>query len=223
MRQRKWIELRKDYDCSILYHPGKVNVVTDALSRKSYGSMSTFKSKHALLFYLNALQAQFQVYRPGVLLTNFNVQPDLIWKIKSSQKDDPELVAIMDKVRKGDKYDFVLIDDDTLKFKNRLCIPHVGGLRRELLKDFHNSRFTVHLRGTKMHRDMKQLYWWLGLKRDIMEFIAQCLVCQQVKAGHQQPKGKFQPLSIPEWKWETLPLILFQGCLNPWEVMMQCR
>ena len=79
---------------------------------------------------LKALQAQFEVYGLGVLLTNFNVQPYLIGKIKSSQKDDPELVAIMDKVRNGDKYDFVLMDDHTLKFKNKLCIPHVGGLRR---------------------------------------------------------------------------------------------
>ena len=47
MRQRKWIELLKDYDCSILYHPSKANVVVDALSKKSYGSVSTLRSKHA--------------------------------------------------------------------------------------------------------------------------------------------------------------------------------
>ena len=45
MRQRRWIELLKDYDCNILYHPGKANVVVDALRRKSYGSMSTLRSK----------------------------------------------------------------------------------------------------------------------------------------------------------------------------------
>ena len=156
MRQRRWSELLKDYDCSILYHPSKANVATDALSRKPYGSVSTLRSKHAQLFSdLKALQAQFQVYGPRVLLTNFNVQPDLIGKIKSSQNDDPELVAVMDKGRKGDKYDFVLMDDDILKFKNRLCIPHVKGLRRELLKDFHDSRFTVHPREMKMYSDMK--------------------------------------------------------------------
>ena len=132
------------------------------------------------------------------------MQPNLIGKIKSSQKDDPELLAIMDKVRKGDISNFVLMDDDTLKFKNRLCIPHVGGLRRELLKDFHNSRFTVHPKGTKMYSDMKQLYWWLGLKRDIAELIIQCLVCQQVKAEHQTPRGKLQPVSIPESKWDNI-------------------
>ena len=77
------------------------------------------------------------------------MQPDIIGKIKSSQKDDPELVAVVDKVRKGDKFEFVFMDNDTLKFKNRMCIPHVEGLIRELLKDFHNSRFTVHLGGNE--------------------------------------------------------------------------
>ena len=112
----------------------------------------------------------------------------------------------MDKVRKGDKSDFVLMDDNTLKFKNRLCIPHVGGLRTELLKYFHNSRFTVHPGEMEMYSDMKQLYWWLGLKRDIVKFTTQCLVCQQVKAEHQRPRGKLQPLSIPEWKWENITM-----------------
>ena len=51
------------------------------------------------------------------------------------------------------------MDDDTLKFKDRLCIPHVEGFRRELLEEFHNYRFTINPRGTKMYSDMKQLYW----------------------------------------------------------------
>ena len=126
MRQRRWIELLKDYDCRILYHPSKANVVADAFRRKSYGSMSTLRSKKTQLFYdLKVLQAQFQVLEPRVSLANFTMQLDLIWRIKSSQKDDPELVAIMDKVRKGVNSNFVLMDDDSLKFKDRLCIPHV--------------------------------------------------------------------------------------------------
>ena len=135
MRQRRWIELLKDYDCRILYHHGKANAVADVLSKKSYGSMSTLRSKQTQLFYdLMALQAHFQTLEPSVLLANITVQPDLIWRIKSSKNYDPELVAITDKVRKGVNNDFVLMDDDTLKFKDRLCIPHIGGLRRELLE-----------------------------------------------------------------------------------------
>ena len=92
-----------------------------------------------------------------------------------------------------------------------MCIPHVEGLRRELLNDFPNSKFTVHPKGTKIYSDMKQLDWWSKLKRDIAEFITQCLVCQQVKVEHQQVKvkhqqlrGKLQPLYIFEWKYENI-------------------
>ena len=115
------------------------------------------------------------------------MQPDFIRRIKSSQKDYLELVAIMDRARKGVNSNFVLMDDNTLKFKDRLCIPHVGELR---LEEFHNSRFTIHPGGTKMYSDMKQLYWWPGFKRDIAKFIAQCLVFQEVKAEHQRLGGK---------------------------------
>ena len=96
----------------------------------------------------------------------------------------------MDKVRKRVNSDFLLIDDGTLRFKDRLCIPYIRGLRRELLEEFHNSIFIVHPGGTKMYSDMKQLYWWPEFKRDIVEFIAQCLVCQQVKVEHQRLGGK---------------------------------
>ena len=103
------------------------------------------------------------------------------------------------------------MDDDTLRFKNRMCIPHVEGLRRELLNDFPNSKFTVHPKGTKMYSDMKQLDWWSRLKRDIVEFITQCLVYQQVKVEHQQLGGKLQPLYIFEWKYENITMDFVSG------------
>ena len=62
-----------------------------------------------------------------------------------------------------------------------------------------------------MYSDMKQLYCWLGFKCDIAEFIAQCLVCQQVKAEHQRPGGKLQPLCILKWKWENITMDFVSG------------
>ena len=84
----------------------------------------------------------------------------------------------MDSVKKNTKPKFVLSNDEVLKFRNRLCVPQVRDLRREILEEAHNSRFLVHPSGTKMYRDMSQLYWWLGLKQDIAHFVAQCLTCQ---------------------------------------------
>ena len=57
-----------------------------------------------------------------------------------------------------------------------------------------------------MYKDLRQNYWWSGMKRDIAQFVAQCLVCQQVKAEHQRPAGSLQPLAILEWKWEHITM-----------------
>jgi hypothetical protein len=57
---------------------------------------------------------------------------------------------------------------------------------------------------TKMYEDLKQKYWWYGLKRDVATHVAMCDVCQRVKAEHQRPAGLLHPLKIPEWKWEEI-------------------
>ena len=62
-----------------------------------------------------------------------------------------------------------------------------------------------------MYKDLRQDYWWLGMKRDIAQFVAQCLVCQQVKTEHQRPTGTLQPLSILEGKWEHITMDFVTG------------
>ncbi|RVW27201.1 Transposon Tf2-2 polyprotein [Vitis vinifera] len=178
MRQRRWIELLKDYDCIIQYHPGKANVVADALNRKLVGSLAAIRGcQRQLLKELRSLQVHFRVMGLGALVANFRVQPDLVGRIKTLQKNDSRLVQVMEEVKRGN-------------------------LRREILEEAHCSKFAIHPGGTKMYKDLRQNYWWSGMKRDIAQFVAQCLVCQQVKAEHQQPAGSLQPLAIPEWKWE---------------------
>ena len=62
-----------------------------------------------------------------------------------------------------------------------------------------------------MYHDLKEHYWWAGLKRDVVEFVGRCLTCQQVKAEHQKPAGLLQPLDIPEWKWEHVSMDFVSG------------
>ncbi|RVW40482.1 Transposon Ty3-G Gag-Pol polyprotein [Vitis vinifera] len=194
IRQRRWIELLKDYDCIIQYHPGKANVVADALSRKSVGSLAAIR---------------------GALVANFRVQPDLVGRIKTLQKNDSQLVQVMEEVKRGSKPDFVLSDDEILRFGTRLCVPNDEDLKRELLEEAHCSKFAIHPGGTKMYKDLRQNYWWSGMKRDIAQFVAQYLVCQQVKAEHQRPVGSLQPLAIPEWKWEHITMDFVIGLPRP--------
>ena len=55
-----------------------------------------------------------------------------------------------------------------------------------------------------MYLDLKEKYWWYGLKRDFAEYVALCDTCQRVKAEHQRIVGLLQPMKIPEWKWEEV-------------------
>ena len=78
----------------------------------------------------------------------------------------------MEKVKKSAKFDFVLYDDGILRFETRLCVPNNGDIRRKLLEEAHCSRLAVHPGGIKMYNDLKQNYWWAGMKRDIAQFVA---------------------------------------------------
>jgi hypothetical protein len=62
-----------------------------------------------------------------------------------------------------------------------------------------------------MYHDLKAIYWWYGMKRDITEYVALCNTCQRVKAEHQQPTGLLQPLQVPEWKWEQIAMDFIMG------------
>ncbi|KAA0054087.1 pol protein [Cucumis melo var. makuwa] len=55
-----------------------------------------------------------------------------------------------------------------------------------------------------MYQDLRSVYWWRNMKREVADFVSRCLVCQQVKAPRQRPVGLLQPLSVPRWEWESV-------------------
>nr|KYP67727.1 Transposon Ty3-I Gag-Pol polyprotein [Cajanus cajan]KYP67728.1 Transposon Ty3-I Gag-Pol polyprotein [Cajanus cajan]KYP67730.1 Transposon Ty3-I Gag-Pol polyprotein [Cajanus cajan] len=57
-----------------------------------------------------------------------------------------------------------------------------------------------------MYQDLKKVFWWPRMKKDIAKFVSVCLVCQKAKIEHQKPSGLLQPLSIPEWKWDSISM-----------------
>jgi hypothetical protein len=80
----------------------------------------------------------------------------------------------------------------------------MGEAREVLLKEAHNSAYSIHPGTTKMYLDLKARYWWRGMKKEIAQYVARCDTCQRTKAEHQKPAGLLQPLLVPEWKWEEI-------------------
>jgi hypothetical protein len=212
MRQWRWLELIKDYDCSINYHPGKANVVADALSRKSLGfSAALLTTQKEIINDLERMEIEVVMGHSGAYLASLGVQPTLIERIKLSQSGDSQLVKIMDEVQSGKKPMFNISDDGVLKFENRLCVPNDPSIKKDILEEAHCSSYTIHPSSTKMYRDFRETFWWNNMKREIAQFVEQCLTCQQVKVEHQRPSGLLQSLSIPEWKWEHISMDFVSG------------
>ena len=88
----------------------------------------------------------------------------------------------------------------------RMWVPRIGGFREKILDEAHKSRYSIHPGATKIYQDLRKNYWWPGMKFNVMQYVGKCLTCAQVKAEHQKPYGKLQPLEIPEWKWEHLTM-----------------
>jgi hypothetical protein len=78
-------------------------------------------------------------------------------------------------------------------------------------REDHDSAYSIHPGSTKMYQDLKQRYWWYGMKRDVAAHVALCDTCHRVKAKHQTPVGLLQLLKVPEWKWEKIDMDFIVG------------
>jgi len=99
-------------------------------------------------------------------------------------------------VNQGKGVDFRLDENNVLMFCNRVCVPDVLEIKKRILDEGHRSSLSIHPRATKMYQDLKRLFWWPRMKKDITEFMYACLVCQKSKIEHQKSSGLMQLLFV---------------------------
>ena len=198
LRQRRWMELIKDYDCVIDYHPGKANVVANALSRKTVQT-------------LRALNANLSLSDDGAVVAELVARPNLLNRVLEAQKKDEKIYAIIDQIGDEKETEFTVNENGVLYYKDRVCVPDDDELKKAILEEAHSGSFAIHPGSTKMYQDLKMSYWWSRMKRNVSEFVTKCLVCQRVKAEHQVPSRLLQPIRIPEWKWDPITMDFVVG------------
>ena len=158
MRQRRWLELVKDYDLVINYHPGKANTVADALSRKANSRV------YALLTREEELIREFKKMKLEILippitaanqLAALTIVPNLRTRIIEAQRKDKEMEVLRVRIRTSKAGNFQEAADNALTYKGRICVPNNEELRNEIISEAHEIPYTAHPGSTKMYQDLK--------------------------------------------------------------------
>nr|GEV55019.1 putative reverse transcriptase domain-containing protein [Tanacetum cinerariifolium] len=187
MRQRRWIELLSDYDCEIRYHPGKGNVVADALSQKDREPLRVI----------------------SLVMTVHTNLPEKILEAQTEAMKEENVKA--ENLGRLLKPIFKSCSNGIRCFKGRIWLPLLEGIRDMIMHESHKSKYSIHPGSDKMYQDLKKLYLWPNIKADITNFVSKCLTCAKVKAEHQKPSGLLQQPKIPEWKWEKITMDFVSG------------
>jgi hypothetical protein len=137
---------------------------------------------------------------------------DLEDRIRIAQKSCAE-IKVLRELMEGKAEDYRLDEQGTVWLKERICVPQDKALLEHIMREAHDSRYSIHPGSTKMYKDLKTRYWWKDM-RDIAHYMACCDTCSRVKIEHQKPAGLLKPLEIPVWKWEDISVDFVVGLLR---------
>lgn len=166
MRQRRWLELLKDYYCTINYHSGKANMVADALSRNAKWDMLI--SVEELRKEFEALELEFIISGEKTeLLCAISVQPSLMDRIRECQENDNDCCRVRNNLGSQEVQNYSIDNDGLLRFNSRVLILNNIKLKDDILDEAHSSKYTMHPESTKMYQDLQEYYWWPGMKKEI--------------------------------------------------------
>jgi hypothetical protein len=152
MRQRRWLELIKDYDHEIHYHPGKANVVADALSRKAHCNHlpAVRISRKESSVRISPIMAQYNMTLTlvlrGAIITAQSIDTGVVHNKRMLTEGNPKVNC------------FCVDEEDTFWFKDHLVVPKKHGLRKNIFDEDHTFKYSIHLGSTKMYHDLKEQF-----------------------------------------------------------------
>ncbi|XP_073283938.1 uncharacterized protein [Primulina huaijiensis] len=164
MRQPRWMELLKDFDCEIQYQPGRMNLVADALSRKVQNAMLTSLTISKVHEHLGISRWTYQISGDYFIVSFIQVEPQILSSIKAAQKTIPHMHRLKEMSRTGQATKFSVASDCSLRFNGRLVVPNLIYLKEAILREAHCSRHSIHLGIRKMYHTLRAHYWWEVLK-----------------------------------------------------------
>jgi hypothetical protein len=172
LRQRRWLELIKDYDLGINYHPGKANVVADALSRRSHVSQLVVDSmSFDLCEEFDKLNLRIVANTDAM---EMEVGSSLLQEIRRGQLEDEKIQERKHNIKEETSPGFSEDGEGVLWYKGRIYVHNIKELKDKILREAHESAYSIHFGGNKMYHDLKATYSWYGMKRDVVEYVALC-------------------------------------------------
>ena len=180
-KQARWQDFLAEFDFTLEYKPGTTNAVADALSRRA---------ELASISQLNS---------------------DIMQRIREGMDHDPLAKSLMEHAKEGKTRRF-WHDNGLLHTKGkRVYVPHHGNLRREILRESHDSKWAGHQGVRRTLALVGEFYYWPHLFEDVEAYVKTCLVCQQDKTENKTSAGLLEPLPVPEGPWESISMDFITG------------
>ncbi|GKD79410.1 putative reverse transcriptase domain-containing protein, partial [Tanacetum coccineum] len=136
-----------DYDCEIRYHPGKANIVAYALSRNE------------------------RIKPKRVRAMNMIIQSSIKDRIKVAQNEASEVVDAPAEMLRGLDKQMERKSDGAWYYLDRIRVPLTGDVRTLIMDEAHKSKYSIHPEADKMYYDLRDRYWWPGIKKDIALYV----------------------------------------------------